>query len=305
MNGLFDDIKNAFKRQDNALIQLILINIIVFLGTMILATTLTLTGLRQFYNTYIAIQFELPSVLSQLIWRPHTLLTYAFQHAGILHILFNMLFLYWFGAIIVDYLGSKRIISIYILGSLAGAVGFLLLSNTILPNGTHLVGASGAVFAVMVAAATLAPDYTFYLLLFGPVRIKYIVPILVILAYVGLGGSNAGGEAAHLGGALLGYIYIVQLKKGNDIGAWIHTWFESVQGLFKKKKKTNMSYSSQKKSKVYSNNATNSFNSNNSNPSDIPNQEEVDAILDKISESGYNSLSKEEKQKLFNASKNK
>lgn len=304
MNGLFDDIKNAFRRQDNALIQLILINIIVFLGTMILATTLTLTGLRKFYDAYIAIQFELPSVLSQLIWRPHTLFTYAFQHAGILHILFNMLFLYWFGAIIVDYLGSKRIISIYILGSLAGALGFLLLSNSILPNGTHLVGASGAVFAVMVAAATLAPDHTFYLLLFGPVRIKYIVPILVILAYIGLGGSNAGGEAAHLGGALLGYIYITQLKKGNDIGAWIHTWFEGVQGFFKKKKKTNMSYTSQKKSKVYSNSAANSYNSNSNSPNDIPNQEEVDAILDKISESGYNSLSKEEKQKLFNASKN-
>jgi membrane associated rhomboid family serine protease len=302
MNGLFDEIKSAFNRQDNALIQLILINIIVFLGTAIIATTLHLLGFRSFYESYIAIQFELPSVLGSLIWRPHTLLTYAFQHAGLLHILFNMLFLYWFGAVIVDYLGSKRIVSIYILGALAGALGFLILSNTLLPHGTHLVGASGAVFAVMVAAATLAPDHTFYLLLFGPVRIKYIVPVLVILAYVGLGGSNAGGEAAHLGGALMGYIYIVQLKKGNDLGAWIFGLRDSITGLFKKKSKVNVSYSSQKKSKVYSSNASNNYNKASS-PEDVPNQEEVDAILDKISETGYSSLSKEEKQKLFNASK--
>ncbi len=302
MNGLFDDIKNAFKRQDNALVQLILINIIVFLGTLILATTLTLVGLKQFYTSYIEIQFELPSSLSNLIWVPHTVLTYAFQHADLWHILYNMLVLYWFGVVIIDYLGSKRIVSIYILGALAGAFGFLILSNTLLPSNTYLIGASGAVFAVMVAAATLAPDYTFYLLFFGPIRIKYIAPVLVILSYIGLSGNNAGGQAAHLGGALIGYIYIIQLKKGNDIGAWIHDFADSIKGLFKKESKVKMSHSGQKKSKVYSNNAANAYNTNSS-PNEVPNQEEVDAILDKITESGYNSLSKEEKQKLFNASK--
>ncbi|GAB4400168.1 MAG: rhomboid family intramembrane serine protease [Microscillaceae bacterium] len=302
MNGLFDDLRTAFRRQDNALIQLILINIIVFLGLLVVFATLRLTGLESIYFHYIEIHFELPSLLHKFVWRPYTLMTYAFQHAGVFHILFNMLFLYWFGMVVVEYLNSKRLVSIYILGALAGGIGFLLLYNTLIPPKSPLVGASGAVYAVMVAAATIAPDYTFYLLLFGPVRIKYIVPILVILSYVGLSGDNPGGNAAHLAGALTGYLFVIQLRKGNDLGAWIHNFMDFARGLFRKKSKIKVSHSSKKKSKVYSNAGAQNY-ARPEAEEEMPNQAEIDAILDKISASGYQSLTKEEKQKLFKASK--
>ncbi|MDX2305395.1 MAG: rhomboid family intramembrane serine protease [Microscillaceae bacterium] len=301
MNGILDDLKNVFRKPDNALLRLIIINVIVFLGIEVLVTTLGF--FRSAYANLIANllrdQVLLPGQLGEFIFRPWTILSYAFGHAGLGHIFWNMLFLYWFGLIITEYLGSKRLISLYVLGALAGGLSFLML-NLITQRADVLIGASGAVYAVMVGAATLTPNYTFHLLFIGPVRIKYIAAVYIVLSYIGLRGLNTGGDLAHLAGALIGYMFIVQLKKGTDLGKWIHDFMEFVSNLFQRKPKMRVSYN-KSKSKVTANTAYR--NSTKSNGENMPGQDEIDAILDKISASGYESLTKEEKQKLFRASK--
>ena len=157
-----------------------------------------------------------------------------------------------------------------------------------------MVGASAAVDAIVVAAATLLPDYTFFLLFFGPVRIKYIAAITVFLSFIGTVGGNAGGNIAHLGGAFIGFVYIKQLQAGINWGGWITVIIDWFKDLFKEKPKVKVSYrnapSSAKKSAT-------------TKSADTVSQSEIDAILDKISDGGYESLTKEEKEKLFNASK--
>ncbi|WP_317175073.1 rhomboid family intramembrane serine protease [Hymenobacter qilianensis] len=151
--------------------------------------------------------FSLPADLGALVRRPWSVLTYAFLHQGFLHIIFNLLNLYWFGSLVREYLGDRKLVSLYILGALAGAALFLLAYNLVpaYRNGplAEVLGASGAVTAIIVAAATLLPDYTFSLILIGPVKIKYIAFVVVLISLAGIDGSNAGGEIAHIGGQSL------------------------------------------------------------------------------------------------------
>jgi membrane associated rhomboid family serine protease len=242
-------------------------------------------------------QLELSSSVPVLLRHPWTLLTYAFLHQDFFHILFNMLNLYWFGQIIREYLGDRRLISLYILGALAGGAFFLLAYN-FLPVfqgrvGQPVIGASASVTAIIVAAATLLPDYTFMLILLGPVKIKWIAAVVVIISLAGINGGNPGGEITHLGGALLGFLFVKQLKAGRDMGqpvvatgAWLGRVFQRSPAM-----KVSHRGASASASRPATSNA----------PGTTP-PEEVDLILDKISRSGYESLSKEEKQKLFRAS---
>jgi len=232
---------------------------------------------------------RLPAYLPKLLTHFWTPVTYMFMHAGIWHILFNMLWLYWFGQIFEEYLGKKRILGLYFMGGLAGAFLFVLSYNTLpvfthspgLVAGSTLVGASASVMAIMVATATLLPDYTISLILIGPVRLKWLVLVLVLIDFLGITGFNAGGELSHLGGALIGFLYIKQLHRGHD-------WIGNIAKLFKPQKA---------KMKVVANNPSRKSY-------DLPRQEEIDLILDKISRSGYDSLSKQEKEILFRASNN-
>jgi len=153
------------------------------------------------------------------------------------------------------------------------------------------VGASAAVYAIVVATATLLPDYTFFLLLLGPVKIKYIAAISIVISFLGAVGTNAGGNVAHLGGALMGFIYLKQLQAGSNWGSWVTLTIQWFKSLFKSKPAVKVTY---RKNEGYV--------SKPSKSSKVS-QEELDAILDKISDGGYESLSKEEKEKLFNASK--
>ena len=312
MNGFIHDLRMAFSSSGRVHIQLIIINVIVFLGLNVLIVTLDFIG--QGYGKYLLLQFELPADLTQLLYRPWTLLTYAFWHRGLGHVFFNMVALYWFGQIFEEYLGGKRLLSLYILSALAGGVAFLLLYNLApvaewrkeLPY-TSLAGASGAIYGILVGTATLLPEYTLFLFLLGPVKIKYIALISIILSYIGLGAWNAGGNMAHLAGALMGYIFVIQLQKGNDMGAWIHNFLDWVRGIFKPKPKAKTSYTTKEKvtvnqTKSKTNAQANHQHTNKTN--DTPSQQEIDAILDKISANGYDSLSKEEKEKLYKASKN-
>jgi membrane associated rhomboid family serine protease len=242
-------------------------------------------------------QFVIPPLFADFLLRPWTIITYSFTHdlTGILHILFNMLTLYWFGKLFVEYLGSDKLIALYILGAIAAATFYLVMFNTVpyfksQSNFPGMVGASGAIYAIMVGAATLLPDYTFLLMFIGPVRIKYIAAVMIFLSYLGTVGQNSGGNLAHLGGALMGFVYVKQLQAGVNWGGWITSVLDWIKNLFKPQSKVKVTYrKTEPKVKVTAQSKAS--------------QEEIDAILDKISDRGYESLSKDEKEKLFNASK--
>jgi membrane associated rhomboid family serine protease len=301
--SIIEDIKHAFRQPNNTLKQLILINVIVFLLFLIVGTPLSWMGFE--WVEKIALYYlSLPSDPLEFITKPWTLITYFFTHEGFLHILFNMLNLYWFGMLINEYLGNRKLLSLYILGGIAGGLLYIVFYN-LLPGfsersaNSQLIGASASVLAIVVAAATLLPNYTFNLLLIGPVKIKWIAAALVLMswAFARGGSGNAGGNIAHLGGALIGWIYIKQLQRGTDFGRPIHAVLDFLTGLFKRKPNL----------KVTHRRTTGTTTANGSTSSTVgqpgkPSQYEIDRILDKISSSGYESLSKEEKQKLFQAS---
>lgn len=299
--GFLDDFKNAFNRPNSAHIQLIIINVAFFvlIGVLRVLIDHSLSGGFSVVLSYVA----MPSNLETFITRPWTLITYMFTHIGFFHILMNMLLLYWFGRIVSEFLGSAKVIILYVLGGLAGGLLYLLLYN-LLPLYSSVVdisilfGASAGVLAVVVGAATFLPNYTVYLLFFGPVRIKYIALVAVVLSFIQSTGGNAGGELAHLGGALIGFVYIKQLQSGNDWGSWIMSVIAFFKSFFVRQPNIKVSYKKGAESKRRS-----STSPKASSSSSRASQEEIDAILDKISERGYESLTKEEKQKLFNASK--
>ena len=305
-SGLLDEFKHAFNRPDNGLVQIILINLVVYVGLIFLRVILTFSGAGGVYDQIMQ-WVMLPAAIPEFLIKPWTLITYFFLHERFFHILFNMLFLYWFGKIIKEFLGGGKVVNLYILGGLAGGIFYILIYNTI-PlfadriDSSMMLGASAGVFAVVVGAATFMPNYTIFLMFIGPVRIKYIAIFYVILAFAQTTGANAGGELAHLGGAAIGFIYIKQLQQGSDWGKWIHSFFAFFKSFFKSQPKVKVTYRKSSKSKSKST-EKGQTTASSSRPVDRASQEEIDTILDKISHSGYESLSKEEKQKLFNASK--
>ena len=293
---MFEEFKNAFSRTNNGHVQLILLNVILFIALAVVYVVATVSGYGNVFRL-VHDQFSLSPVPSEFLTRPWTLITYAFAHSlsDIWHILFNMISLYWFGRLFLEYLGNDRLIALYVLGALAGGILYLLLSNTIpffqAHAATGMVGASAAIYAIMVGCATLLPDYTFLLLFFGPVRIKYIAFFFILLSFLGTVSANAGGNIAHLGGALMGFVYVRQLQRGRNLGGWITAILKAIGGLFQRKPRIRVEYRREGPS-VSRKETTASVS-----------QQEIDAILDKISERGYESLSREEKEKLFRAGK--
>ncbi len=291
MNSLWNDIRYKMLQSGSKLGLLIGINVIVFLGIYIPAIFEQM--FRGFGNSSIlnftSVWLALPSYLPRLATRPWTIISYMFMHDGVFHILFNMLWLYWIGQIFEEYLGYKRIVTLYFLGGLAGAF-FFIASYNIFPAytasgllwGSTVVGASACVMAIVIATATLLPDYTLYLMFIGPVKLKWLAIFFVLIDFLSVASANSGGEIAHLGGALVGFIYIKQLRRGND-------WSAPINKIFTPSPKL----------KVTAGGIT-----DNRKPSGLPRQDEIDRILDKISQSGYDSLNKQEKETLFRASKN-
>lgn len=287
MSTIWHNIQYKLLQSYSKLNLLISLNIIVFLLINVPDTIGWLFTNTHFIGTFFDKALSLPANLPDLLTHFWTPFTYMFMHAGVLHILFNMLWLYWLGQIFEEYLGNKRIMGLYLLGGLAGAIFFVIIFNTLpvyktsgIAAGSLLVGASASVMAIIVATATLLPDYTIALFLIGPVKLKWLALFYVISSFLGVTSANAGGEISHLGGALMGFVYIQQLQKGNDWITLISNWFKPRPNL-----------------KVVSKNPSKA-------PSGAPRQEEIDHVLDKISKSGYDNLSKQEKEVLFRASKN-
>ena len=296
-SSFWDNLKNAFNRRDNSLYKLMAINLIAFFILLISRVVLTLSGFGAVYKEGLK-WIMMPASLPTLAKQPWSIFTYFFLHEGFFHILSNLLFLYYFGLLIHQYLGSRKLTNLYILGGVFGA-GFYVLMYNIAPyfsgavDTSFMLGASAGVFAVVVGAATLAPQTTFVLLLFGPVKIVYIAAFYVLLSFANSIGENAGGEIAHLGGAMLGFGYIFLLRKGWDLGIPIQK-----VGLFFENLGT-------RRAPKVSYRRTSSTKPTGTNPEkkETLTQEEVDKILDKIADKGYEGLTKEEKRKLFEYSK--
>ncbi len=298
---MLDEFKNAFQKPNNAYVQLIIINVVVFLVLAVIKVFSTAAGYESIFEMIYA-QLAIPAPFFSFLSKPWTIITYAFVHdlTGIFHILFNMLIFYWFGKLFIEYLGSDKLVALYVLGAIAGGISYLLVYNTIpfYQSQTPLlgmVGASAAVYAVLVGTAVLLPDYTFFLMFLGPVKIKYIAIFYIVLSFLGSVGGNAGGNVAHLGGALIGFVYIKQLQIGVNWGGWITTLLDWFKSIFVSQPKVKVTY---RKSEPKVHQAARP-----TTKASKASQDEIDTILDKISDQGYESLSKEEKEKLFNASK--
>lgn len=291
--SLVRDIQDQFKMQDNALVKIILVNVLVYVIDCLIWVATKISSQEILFHTVQSYQGA-SSDFNVLLHKPWTLITYAFSHdtPSPFHIFINMLGLYWFGGLIGEYLGGRRLVSLYFIGAIFGVALYLICYNYVpfyagKPS-SILIGASASVLAAVVASATLIPEYRFHLVFIGPVKIIYIAAFYVLISLVGSVQGNAGGNIAHLGGAFAGFIFIFFLKKGVDLGKPINAIYDFISRIFSRKSNVRMSFF---------NKSTPAIDTNY-----MPDQKEIDSILDKISRSGYESLTKEEKQKLFKAS---
>lgn len=292
-----------FFNQKSVLSKLILINILVFVLLNSINLTLFLFSIDQEFVlangvSRLTYWLSLPADLSALAFKPWTLLTYMFVQEGILHLLFNMMVLYIGGQIFTNYLSEKKLLSTYIFGGLAGAFLFILSFNLFPAFSNHVanaiaLGSSASVLAIFVASATRVPNLPLQLILFGRVPLKYIALAIIVLDVLNIRNGNAGGHIAHIGGALYGFFMIHQLNKGKHLDTLFGKFsFGSFLNQFKKPKT--------KFKNVYTNPKPQKDEDYLRKKAEE--QARIDVILDKIKKSGYESLSAEEKAKLFNAS---
>jgi membrane associated rhomboid family serine protease len=293
--GILEDITKTFKTGNN-LTKLIYLNVAVFLFIAI-ASILGFLLSNQVFPAKVLDLFSVPADLNHLIVRPWTLLTYMFTHKDILHILFNMLWLYWFGTIFLSYLDQRKLVAVYLLGGLSGALVYIASFNIfpafsgVLPESVA-IGASASVMAIVVAIAAYVPDYPINLLLFGQIRIKYMALAIFVLTSVIDFSVNSGGKLAHIGGALFGYIYALNLRRGHDLGRGFNKIIDFFATMFRPRKKMKVTYKRTASEYEY-------------NKTKVDHQKRINEILDKISKGGYESLTREEKDILFRESQNK
>ena len=280
------------------LMKIIFINIGVFVVIRLAALVMMLYNVNpDSFLQYI----ELPSNLSTLLYRPWTFVTYMFMQYDVLHILFNMLWLYWFGTIFMLFYSQKQLFGLYFLGGIGGAVLYLISYN-IFPyfagTNAYLLGASASVIAIVVATALRAPDYKVGLLFLGEISLKWIAIVTILIDFLSIGSANAGGHIAHLGGGLVGIFYGLAHKNGYDITRWFNSVCDSIVNLFNRRPVA-MTGTFRKK---YKDNAQHSGSRTKMSNSDM---NDMNVILEKIKRSGYTSLSTEEKKRLFEVSKKK
>lgn len=277
----------------NIAVKLIVINVAVYIVFNFIPW---ITGINFFpLEKY----FVLPNTTFDFIQQPWSVLTYSFLHAGFRHLLWNMVGLYFISRFILNLFTERKLLTIYLLGAMAGGLLFYALSNTIpvLGGKSYLVGASAAVSAILVFIGSYTPNAEVRIFVFN-IKLWHIAAAYVVVNVLALPSSdNTGGLIAHLGGAAFGYIYARQLLQGKDIGEWFEKLMDTVASWFSKspKQKSTPLRTVHKKSKQK---ATSTAGFTKSQQ-----QQKIDTILDKISKSGYESLSKAEKDFLFKAGK--
>ena len=310
--SIWDDVKREFQH-GNMVTRLIIANCIVFIVINLFKLVLNMPGQgnESLFDTLLHF-FSMSSRTSYLLTHPWGILTSAFLHEGLGHIFWNMIAFYWFGRIVGDLLGNHRILPIYILGALAGNLIYFLTANFTpygMVIGPFAYGASAAVMAMVAVAAYIAPDYIFNVILIGPVRLKYVALFRVIVDIIAIAdNNNTGGSFAHLGGLAFGLLYASQLQRGNDWGKGIERIISFFQNMFRPKPRPRMTF--ERGERAYADNQkqqkqakSNKKAGNTEGSAPTNEQEKVDQILDKIKQKGYDSLTKEEKEFLFNASK--
>lgn len=300
--AFIDDIKRTYS-QGSMLLRLIFINI----GVFVLLHLVVLCGLLFNVSADEIVQWvEMPSDLGLLLRRPWTLVTYMFAHYGLLHILFNMLWLYWLGRIFMEYFSPKQLTGVYLLGGWGGALLFLLAYN-LLPHLAafphYLIGASAAVIAIVVATAVYAPDYKIGLLFLGEVSLKWVAIVTVGIDLLSMEGGNLGTSIAHIGGALVGVLFALCIKRVRDITQPLNSAIDGIVGLFNGRsfKRSEMEF--KRNGKAGKNQSKENRQTGGNRPADTVSEAELDIILGKIKAAGYDALTDAEKDKLFKASR--
>jgi membrane associated rhomboid family serine protease len=285
-----------------ALSQLIIVNVAVWFVLQLLQLTGLLfspSGIRgdQLWLDVVLQWIGVPAAIPNLVQKPWTLITYMFVQEGFWHLFFNMIWLYWFGKIFMEFMPGRKIYTLYIIGGISGALTFILAYNifpvfedTIALSTT--IGASASVMAITFATAVLVPDYTVNLIFIGPIKIKHIAIFYVILDILMIRSGNAGGHFAHIGGAVSGALFILFIRKDVAQKLGLNSLISLVTDPFRRKQLH----------KVHSKGKP--LSDDDYNRQKVQKQQKIDHILDKISRSGYSSLSAEEKEILFNSSKN-
>jgi membrane associated rhomboid family serine protease len=274
--------------------KLIAINVLVFIVGRLVPFLLQLS------SNSIVQWFELPKYFFYFLMQPWAIVTYSFFHGGFGHLFWNMLLIYFVGRIFLNLFDPKRFLNVYFLGVMLGGL-FFILGYNIFPAffnvNAYLIGASAGASAILIFICTYIPNQEVRLIFFN-VKLWYIGAFVVLMDLIQLPASgNAGGHLAHLGGALLGYWYARQLTNGIDIGAGFSRFLDSISNFFKRSEKKGPLKT------VYKNQKSGSTVSSKESYDKQSRQKKIDAILDKISTSGYESLSKAEKDFLFQAGK--
>lgn len=287
--------------------KLITINVFVFLcyGVLwaIMGLFMAQTHLSHFFDKYLVLH----SNLATFIKTPWTLITSGFIHAGFWHILFNMLWLYWIGNVLEEYIGARKVLPVYLYGVLIGGLFFILAYNFFpLFKEAKLIanarGASAGVMAIIWATVALLPEYRIRLIFLGSIPLLYIALFMSVLDFLGMSGTvNPGGKIAHLGGALMGYLYIFLYKnKGIDLSKPVNSTIDSIANMFSKRPTTFTVKRGNKKQTIVTSKTRKNTSTNHAEQTSQ--EEKLNVILDKINESGYNSLTASEKEFLFRKS---
>ena len=293
MEELFSNLKNRFVTGD-MLRRLLFINIGLFILLRLVEVICILFDVNgQPLLAYVCV----PSGWELLIMRPWSIITYMFSHFDVLHILFNMLWLYWFGKLFLQFFNERQLTGLYLMGGLAGALFFIVAYN-IFPYfnasvaHSNLVGASASVMAIVFAVSFYRKDLEVQLLLIGRVKLLYLALFTLLIDLLSITSGNAGGHFAHVGGALLGIWFASVILKGKDLTAPLNRLIDLICNIGKRKPKMTVSYGNKHRETDYEYNERK--------------QEEhkrLDQILDKLKQTGYENLSSEEKKSLFEASK--
>ena len=278
--NLIDNIRYNYLQSTHAVIRIITVNVSVFILISLLQLVAFLLQINLGVDT-IQSYLTLPASFTAFMFKPWSIVTYMFLHNGLLHLVFNMLWLYWMGNILHEYLGNKHVYTAYFLGGIAGGFVFMLAYNVFpafefIRGQAFALGASAGVLSIVVAVATLLPNYQIQLMFIGFVKLKWMALVLLLIDLISIAQNNPGGHIAHLGGALFGFLYIKQIYNT--------TFIDKLVSVFKPKSKLKIHHKSGGKNAQ-------------------PTEQEIDKILDKISKSGYDSLTKTEREILYKASK--
>lgn len=278
--------------------RLIIINVAVFLAVRLVIVACFMLNI----NYDVILQWlELPARWGTALVRPWTIITYQFTHIELLHIFFNMLWLYWLGNIFLDFFNTKQLTALYLLGGVCGGLLYLLFSSFVPEHaGAGLIGASASIYAIVVAVAYYRPNYQIRLLFLGSVSLKWVVAVVVLLDLLSINEGNAGGHIAHIGGILMGLAWAMAMLRGHDLTAPLNRLIDSTVNLVRRNK-SNARWSETKQKS--NNNAQDDKGETKASVSNNAREKRLDEILDKIKKSGYTTLTDEEKEILFSFSR--